>query len=232
MYERFTDRARKVMQLSNRAALTLCHEYIGTEHILLGLVREGGGVAAAVFQRAKIAVQKLESDTLALLTPGPEKVMMGRLPQTPRAKKVIECSMEEARNLNHNYVGTEHILIGLTRDPDGVAAQVLVQNGLTTDIVREHVLNVLAENVSDDGEVKFAIDAAREFTARIFGSGSRKTGLYVIRSTNGAKQFFSMTGWTDNPQVAVTKETIREHVLELFANDGMFRPFEVAELNL
>ena len=112
MYERFTDRARKVMQLANQEAQRFNHEYIGTEHILLGLVKEGSGVAANVLKNLDVDLRKIRLEVEKLVQSGPEMVTMGKLPQTPRAKKVIEYSMEEARNLNHNYVGTEHILLG------------------------------------------------------------------------------------------------------------------------
>ena len=124
MYERFTDRARKVMQLANQEAQRFNHEYIGTEHVLLGLIKEGSGVAANVLKNLDVDLRKIRLEVEKLVQSGPDMVTMGKLPQTPRAKKVIEYSMEEARNLNHNYVGTEHILLGLLREQEGVAAQV------------------------------------------------------------------------------------------------------------
>ena len=139
MYERFTDRARKVMQLANQEAQRFNHEYIGTEHILLGLVKEGSGVAANVLKNLDVDLRKIRLEVEKIVQSGPDMVTMGKLPQTPRAKKVIEYSMEEARNLNHNYVGTEHILLGLLREQEGVAAQVLMNLGLK----REEFLNLL-----------------------------------------------------------------------------------------
>ena len=143
MYERFTDRARKVMQLANQEAQRFNHEYIGTEHILLGLIKEGSGVAANVLKNLDVDLRKIRLEVEKLVQSGPDMVTMGKLPQTPRAKKVIEYSMEEARNLNHNYVGTEHILLGLLREQEGVAAQVLMNLGLKLEEVREEVLNLL-----------------------------------------------------------------------------------------
>jgi ATP-dependent Clp protease ATP-binding subunit ClpC len=143
MYERFTDRARKVMQLANQEAQRFNHEYIGTEHVLLGLIKEGSGVAANVLKNLDIDLRKIRLEVEKLVQSGPDMVTMGKLPQTPRAKKVIEYSMEEARNLNHNYVGTEHILLGLLREQEGVAAQVLMNLGLKLEEVREEVLNLL-----------------------------------------------------------------------------------------
>jgi ATP-dependent Clp protease ATP-binding subunit ClpC len=146
MYERFTDRARKVMQLANQEAQRFNHEYIGTEHILLGLVKEGTGVAANVLKNLDIDLRKIRMEVEKIVQAGPDMVTMGKLPQTPRAKKVIEYSIEEARNLNHNYVGTEHLLLGLLREQEGVAAQVLMNLGLKLEDVREEVLNLLGHN--------------------------------------------------------------------------------------
>jgi ATP-dependent Clp protease ATP-binding subunit ClpC len=147
MYERFTDRARKVMQLANQEAQRFNHEYIGTEHILLGLIKEGSGVAANVLKNLDIDLRKIRLEVEKLVQSGPDMVTMGKLPQTPRAKKVIEYSMEEARNLGHNYVGTEHILLGLLREQEGVAAQVLMNLGLKLEEVREEVLNLLGHGM-------------------------------------------------------------------------------------
>src|SRR5690242_21063231 len=151
MYERFTDRARKVMQLANQEAQRFNHEYIGTEHILLGLVKEGSGVAANVLKNLDIDLRKIRLEVEKIVQSGPDMVTMGKLPQTPRAKKVIEYSIEEARNLNHNYVGTEHLLLCLLREQEGVAAQVLMNLGLKLEDVREEVLNLLGHNM-ESGE--------------------------------------------------------------------------------
>ncbi len=150
MFERLTDRARKVMALANQEAQRLNHEYIGTEHILLGLVKEGSGVGANVLKNLDIDLRKVRLEVEKLVKSGPEMVTMGKLPQTPRAKKVIEYAIEEARNLNHNYVGTEHLLLGLLREHDGVAAQVLMNLGLKLEEVREEVLNLLGAGVESD----------------------------------------------------------------------------------
>ncbi len=152
MFERFTERARKVMALANQEAQRFNHEYIGTEHILLGLVKEGTGVGANVLKNLGVELHKVRMEVEKLVKAGPDMVTMGKLPQTPRAKKVIEYSIEEARNLNHNYVGTEHILLGLLREHDGVAAQVLMNLGLKLEEVRDEVLNLLGAGVEpDDG---------------------------------------------------------------------------------
>jgi ATP-dependent Clp protease ATP-binding subunit ClpC len=150
MFERFTDRARKVMALANQEAQRFNHEYIGTEHILLGLVKEGSGVGANVLKNLDVDLRKVRLEVEKLVKSGPDMVTMGKLQQTPRAKKVIEYAIEEARNLNHNYVGTEHLLLGLLREHDGVAAQVLMNLGLKLDEVREEVLNLLGAGVESE----------------------------------------------------------------------------------
>jgi len=150
MFERFTDRARKVMALANQEAQRFNHEYIGTEHILLGLVKEGSGVGATVLKNLDVDIKKLRLEIEKLVKSGPDMVTMGKLPQTPRAKKVIEYAIEEARSLNHNYVGTEHILLGLLRESEGIAAQVLMNLGLKLEEVRQEVLNLLGAGVEDE----------------------------------------------------------------------------------
>jgi ATP-dependent Clp protease ATP-binding subunit ClpC len=150
MFERFTDRARKVMALANQEAQRFNHEYIGTEHILLGLVKEGSGVGANVLKNLDVDLRKVRLEVEKLVKSGPDMVTMGKLPQTPRAKKVIEYAIEEARSLNHNYVGTEHLLLGLLREHDGVAAQVLMNLGLKLEEVREEVLNLLGAGVENE----------------------------------------------------------------------------------
>lgn len=152
MYERFTDRARKVMQLANQEAQRFNHEYIGTEHILLGLVKEGSGVAANVLKNLDVDLRKIRLEVEKLVQSGPDMVTMGKLPTTPRAKKVIDYAIEEARNLNHNYVGTEHLLLGLLREEEGVAAQVLRNLGMKLEDVREEVLNLLGHNLEGSNE--------------------------------------------------------------------------------
>jgi ATP-dependent Clp protease ATP-binding subunit ClpC len=180
MYERFTDRARKVMQLANQEAQRFNHEYIGTEHILLGLVKEGSGVAANVLKNLDVDLRKIRLEVEKLVQSGPEMVTIGKLPQTPRAKKVIEYSMEEARNLNHNYVGTEHILLGLLREQEGVAAQVLMNLGLKLEDVREEVLNLLGHGM-EGGESSSSERGGREGSG--VGAGSSDSGS----STKGSK---------------------------------------------
>jgi len=143
MFERFTDRARKVMALANQEAQRFNHEYIGTEHILLGLAEEGAGCAANVLKTLGLDLGKLRREVEKLVKTGPEPGTMGKLPQTPRAKRVIEFAIEESRRLHHKYVGTEHLLLGLLRERDGVAAQVLMNLGVKLETVRDELLKWL-----------------------------------------------------------------------------------------
>jgi ATP-dependent Clp protease ATP-binding subunit ClpC len=146
MYWRFTDRARKAMQLANQEAERFRHDYVGTEHILLGLIAEGRGVAANVLRNLDVDLKQVRDESEKILQFGPEPARKGRLPQTPRGKKVIEYAIEEARALNHNYVGTEHLLLGLLREHDGVAAQVLRNLNLNVHDVRDEVRTLLGQD--------------------------------------------------------------------------------------
>ena len=151
-YERFTDRARKVMQFAHQEALRFNHEYVGTEHILLGLIKEGTGVAANILKKLGVDLRTMRLEVEKLVRSGPDLVTMGRLPQTPRAKKAVEYAIEEARRLKHNYVGTEHLLLGLLKEHDGVAAQVMMNLGLKLDDVREEILATLGQE-SESGDL-------------------------------------------------------------------------------
>ena len=148
MFDRFTDRARKVLQLANEEAHCFNHGFVGTEHILLGLVREGSGVAAHVLKNLEIDVRKLRLEIEKIVQCGPERAFTGKRPLTPRSKKVIEYAQDEARNLNHKWVGTEHLLLGLIREGEGLAAQVLLNLRLNLHDVREEVLNLLGHNIT------------------------------------------------------------------------------------
>ena len=128
MFERFTDRARRVVVLAQEEARLLNHNYIGTEHILLGLIHEGEGVAAKALESLGISLEAVRAQVEEIIGHGGQ-APSGHIPFTPRAKKVLELSLREALQLGHNYIGTEHILLGLIREGEGVAAQVLVKLG-------------------------------------------------------------------------------------------------------
>ncbi|MFT5052894.1 MAG: ATP-dependent Clp protease ATP-binding subunit ClpC, partial [Chlamydiales bacterium] len=150
MFDRFTDRAKKVMNLARQEAQRFNHEYLGTEHVLLGLVQEGSGVAANVLKNMGVDLDKIRMEVEKIVKTGPSMVTMGQLPFTPRAKKVLELSMEEAGNLGHNYIGTEHLLLGLIKENEGIAAQVLLNLGVKLEDVREEVLDFLGADTSED----------------------------------------------------------------------------------
>jgi len=143
MFNRFTERARKVIILAKEEARRFNHDYIGTEHILLGLIREGEGVAAAVLQKLEVSLENIRLEIEKLVQPGPTTQIIGDIPFTPRAKKSLELAAEEARSLGHNYIGTEHLLLGLIREGEGIASQVLLNLGLDLNSVRNEVMGLL-----------------------------------------------------------------------------------------
>ncbi len=142
MFERFTDRARRVVVLAQEEARMLNHNYIGTEHILLGLIHEGEGVAAKALESLGISLEAVRQQVEEIIGQGQE-APSGHIPFTPRAKKVLELSLRESRQLGHDYIGTEHILLGLIREGEGVAAQVLVKLGADLNRVRQRVIELL-----------------------------------------------------------------------------------------
>jgi ATP-dependent Clp protease ATP-binding subunit ClpA len=143
MLERFTDRARRVVRLAEEEARRLDHNYIGTEHILLGLIREGEGVAAKALESLGISLDAVRQQVEEIIGRG-QQAPFDFIPFTPRAKKVLELSLRESQQLGHNYIGTEHILLGLIREGDGVAAQVLVKLGADLNRVRQQVIQLIA----------------------------------------------------------------------------------------
>ena len=153
MFDRFTDRAKKVMSLARQEAQKFNHEYIGTEHILLGLVQEGNGVAANVLQKMQVDLDKIRQEVEKIVKTGPSMATMSNLPFTPRAKKVLELAMEEASQLGHNYIGTEHLLLGLIKENEGIAAQVLLNLRVKLEDVRMQVLEFLGADTSGEEEL-------------------------------------------------------------------------------
>ena len=143
MFERFTDRARRVVVLAQEEARMLNHNYIGTEHILLGLIHEGEGVAAKALESLGISLEAVRAQVQEIIGEG-QQAPSGHIPFTPRAKKVLELSLREALQLGHNYIGTEHILLGLIREGEGVAAQVLNKLGADLNRVRQQVIQLVS----------------------------------------------------------------------------------------
>jgi ATP-dependent Clp protease ATP-binding subunit ClpC len=152
MFERFTDRARRVVVLAQEEAKQLNHNYIGTEHILLGLIREGDGIAAKALAELSISIDNVREQVQEIIGQG-QTAPTGHIPFTPRAKKVLELSLREALQLGHNYIGTEHILLGLIREGEGVAAQVLVKLGADLTRVRQTVIQLLSGYQCKDSAV-------------------------------------------------------------------------------
>jgi ATP-dependent Clp protease ATP-binding subunit ClpA len=184
MFERFTDRARKVMALANQEAQRYNHECIDTEHILLGFIREGSGVGATVLRNLNVDMdlKKLRREVEKLVESGPNMVTMGKLPHTPLAKKIIEYAIEEARSLNHNYVGTEHLLLGLLHEiKESVAFLVLTNFGLTYEQVRNEILNLLKENTvgCDKATIQRFSDRARKILSLANQEAQRYNHEYI-----------------------------------------------------
>lgn len=163
MFDRFTERARKVMSFARLEAQRFHHDYVGTEHILLALVKEGTGVASVVLKKMGVELKEIRAEIEKVVERGPEPVPPNQqLPYTPRAKRVLELALEEARNLNHHYIGTEHLLLGLLREQEGIAAQVLVNLGLKLEEVREEIHNFLGSDL----QTANGPDASRQPNAR------------------------------------------------------------------
>src|SRR5438876_5580348 len=150
-FDKFTERARKVLQLAQEEAQRFNHNYIGTEHILLGLVREQEGVAARVLANLGIGLPKVRSSVEFIIGRG-DRIVMGDIGLTPRAKRVIELAVDEARRLNHNYIGTGHLLLGIVREGEGIAAGVLESLGVSLEKVRARVIQVLKSSSGEAGE--------------------------------------------------------------------------------
>jgi ATP-dependent Clp protease ATP-binding subunit ClpC len=151
MFERFTDRARRVVVLAQDEATRLHHNHIGTEHLLLGLIHEGEGVAAKALEELEISLDAVRQQVEEIVGRGKD-APSGHIPFTPRAKKALELSLREALQLGHDYIGTEHILLGLIREGDGVAAQVLVALGADLNRVRQQVIQVLRGHQAEGQE--------------------------------------------------------------------------------
>lgn len=199
MYERFSDRARKSMQLANHEAQKYHHEYIGPEHILIGIIREGGGVAVTALANLDVKISDIESDVRKYLNPytGREQAVMGRLPHTPDAKVVIEQSIAAARDMLNNYVGTEHLLIGLLSAPDTVASVILSSHVTRDKFVSEVVrlLNSQSKDVVNDVDkpVIVGVDPA---------DGESKTVVSVESATEYRwEDTFTVTGKIPVPRI-------------------------------
>ncbi|MBF0485292.1 MAG: ATP-dependent Clp protease ATP-binding subunit [Candidatus Omnitrophica bacterium] len=152
MFNRFTERARKVIVYAKEEARRFNHDYIGTEHLLLGLIREGEGVAAAVLQKLGVDLESIRIEVEKLVQPGPQTQVVGDIPFTPRSKKALELAAEEARALGHNYIGTEHLLLGLVKEGEGMAYRVLLNLGLDLGKLRSEVMELLGSGIPGYGQ--------------------------------------------------------------------------------
>jgi ATP-dependent Clp protease ATP-binding subunit ClpC len=187
MYERFTDRARKVMALANQEAQRFNHEYIGTEHILLGLLKEDRGTAIQVLKNLGFDVLQIKVATEAKMKAGPETTSLGKFSQTPRAKRVIEYAVQESVFLNHNYIGTEHLLLGLLREYDGTAMDVLTNVGVQLETTREEVLSVLATAPPMPSAVSEAVPVTFGVSADVDAHSFLLKAMQKILETPGVK---------------------------------------------
>ncbi|HEY6801451.1 MAG TPA: Clp protease N-terminal domain-containing protein, partial [Agromyces sp.] len=183
MFERFTDRARRVVVLAQEEAKMLNHNYIGTEHILLGLIHEGEGVAAKALESLGISLDAVREQVQDIIGQGQQQPT-GHIPFTPRAKKVLELSLREALQLGHNYIGTEHILLGLIREGEGVAAQVLVKLGADLNKVRQQVIQLLS---GYQGKEPAAVSGAAHDNPQTAQGGSQVLDQFGRNLTQAAR---------------------------------------------
>lgn len=153
MFERWTDRSRKALALANQEAQRFNHDYIGVEHLLLGIVKEGNGIAANILKNLEVDLRKVRLEVEKLVKSGPDMVTMGKLPHTPRLKQVLEFAVEEARNFNHSYIGTEHLLCAILRDVDGVAAQSLIGLGVDLEKTTKEIKRLSGVRVEKTAEL-------------------------------------------------------------------------------
>ena len=200
MFERFTDRARRVVVLAQEEARMLNHNYIGTEHILLGLIHEGEGVAAKALESLGISLEAVRQQVEEIIGQG-QQAPSGHIPFTPRAKKVLELSLREALQLGHNYIGTEHILLGLIREGDGVAAQVLVRLGADLNRVRQQVIR-LVHGAEGDRPRRIAVAETGDENRRLRISGELWIGELqgtLAKMTERIAAIERVLGMTERP---------------------------------
>jgi hypothetical protein len=195
MFERFTDRARRVVVLAQEEAVGLQHNYIGTEHLLLGLIREREGVAARALESLGISLEAVRSEVEEIIGQG-QSAPTGQIPFTPRAKKVLELSLREALQLSHSYIGTEHILLGLIREGEGVAAQVLVKLGADLSRVRQQVIQLLSGYAGGEGGPERVV--VREPRPSVVGGPGifrQQEPPELVRVVPLAREAVSRPGW-------------------------------------
>ena len=226
MFERFTDRARRVVVLAQEEARLLNHNYIGTEHILLGLIHEGEGVAAKALESLGISLEAVRSQVEEIIGQGGSSPS-GHIPFTPRAKKVLELSLREALQLGHNYIGTEHILLGLIREGEGVAAQVLVKLGADLSRVRQQVIQLLSGYSGPGGSASTPSSGSDKAGATAGGSGadSPSGSLVLDQFGRNLTQVARENGL--DPVVGRSKET--ERVMQVLSRRSKNNPVLIGE---
>ncbi len=225
MFERFTDRARRVVVLAQEEARLLNHNYIGTEHILLGLIHEGEGVAAKALESLGISLEAVRNQVQEIIGQGGSSPS-GHIPFTPRAKKVLELSLREALQLGHNYIGTEHILLGLIREGEGVAAQVLVKLGADLSRVRQQVIKLLSGYGGPAGEQ--ASGPSRERAGAVTGgSGGDSASGSLVLDQFGRNLTQLARDKSLDPVIGRTRET--ERVMQVLSRRTKNNPVLVGE---
>ena len=221
MFERFTERARQVVVLAQEEARTLKHNYIGTEHILLGLLREEEGLAARVLESLDITVERVRAQVVRIVGSG-EEVTSGQIPFTPRAKKVLELALREALSLGHNYIGTEHILLGLVRENEGVAARILLDFDADSEKIRNEVIRMLSGPGGRRGQG--AAPGRRQLAARRPGEGKKSSKLLDQFGRNLTK--LAAEGKLDP---VVGRETEIERIMQILSRRTKNNPVLVGE---
>ena len=220
MFERFTERARQVVVLAQEEARTLKHNYIGTEHILLGLLREEEGLAARVLESLDITVERVRAQVVRIVGSG-EEVTSGQIPFTPRAKKVLELALREALSLGHNYIGTEHILLGLVRENEGVAARILLDFDADSEKIRNEVIRMLS---GPGGRRQGSAGAAGAGAGAAPGEGKKSSKLLDQFGRNLTK--LAAEGKLDP---CVGRETEIERIMQILSRRTKNNPVLVGE---
>lgn len=217
MFERFTERARKVMSIARQEAQRLNSEFIGTEHMLLAIIQEGGGVAAKVLKKLNIDSKQVRIEVDKLITPAAApSVTMGQLPFSPRAKRVIELAGEAASQLGHDVIGTEHILFGLLKENEGIAAQVLVKLGLKLDKVRDEILEALGAPIAPTAQEADPASPIGYVITFTDGLDQKKVDqvLEAVRLLKGVSKVEKIRGiWMTDSVFEKIKKTIKSEIL-------------------
>ena len=227
MFDRFTERARKVIILAKEEAKRFNHDYIGTEHILLGLIKEGESVAAAVLQNLGLSLDTIRLEVEKLVQFGPSTIVSGDIPFTPKAKKVIELAMDEARRLGHNYIGTEHLLLGLIKEGEGVASHVLMNVGLDLNKVRAEVIKLLGSSASGGGAAQGSgSSGSGGGSSQVGVAGKGKTKTPALDSFGRDLSQLAREGKLDP---VVNRETEIERVIQILARRTKNNPVLLGE---